>query len=540
MSPPPNSRQPKAEVDAVIVGAGFAGIYMLHRLRELGLSACVLEAASGVGGTWYWNRYPGCRCDVESVLYSYSFSSELQQAWRWSSRYATQPEILRYLDHVTDRFDLRRDMQFDTCVTAATFDGEANRWLIDTDAGGRYTARFCIMATGCISHPLLPDLEGLDAFEGDWFHTARWPNEGVDFSGKRVGIIGTGSTGIQLVPVVAEQAAQLTVFQRTPNFAIPAWDEPLSDEVEQEVKRDYDNLRSQARVTSTCWPLEVSERLVAREPRDEVFRELETRWQDGGFGFLFAYGDVLKDPEANEVVADFVRAKIRERVDDPEVAELLCPYDHPFGTKRLCVDTGYYETFNRDNVTLVSVREAPIEAVTGTGLRTTEGAYDLDVVVFATGFDAMTGALLNIDIRGRDGVSLRDKWASGPRAYLGIATAGFPNLFTLTGPGSPSVLSNMVVSIEQHVDWVGDCLAYLLENGLACIEPEFDAEDAWVEHVNEAADRTLMPLADSWYVGANIPGKPRVFAPYVAGCGVYREECGEVAANGYAGFAVGS
>ena len=531
--------QPKAaQLDAVIVGAGFSGIYMLHLLREQGLDARVIEAGSGVGGTWHWNRYPGSRCDVESLMYSYSFSEELEQEWQWSARYATQPEILRYLDHVTDRFGLRSGMQFDTRVTAATFDEESARWLVETDRGDRVSARFCIMATGCISHPQIPDIEGIGTFAGESYYTALWPHEDVDLMGQKVAVIGTGSTGVQLIPVVAAVAEQLTVFQRTPNYAIPAWDGPLTSEAALEVKQQYPDLRSQARVTSTCWPLEVSETSALEPKRDEVIAELEKWWQEGGFGFLFAYSDFMTSPEANEIAAEFVRDKIRSRVDDPVVAELLCPDDHPFGTKRLCVDSDYYETYNRDNVTLVNVRETPIEEITPAGIRTADAEYDIDAIILATGFDAMTGALFNIDIRGRGGIALREKWAPGPQAYLGLGTAGFPNLFTITGPGSPSVLSNMVVSIEQHVEWVAECIAYLGTHGIGTIEAEAAAEEAWVEHVIEAAHETLLPQANSWYVGANVPGKPRVFTPYVGGCGAYRKKCDEVAARGYEGFAL--
>ncbi len=525
-------------LDAVVVGAGFAGLYMLHRLRQLGLSARVFEAGTGVGGTWYWNRYPGCRCDVESMLYSYSWSDELQQDWEWTARYATQPEILDYANHVTDRFDLRKDIQFETRVTAAHFDEDESRWLIETDRGDRISARFCVMATGCISYPQRPDIPGLESFAGEWYHTGLWPKEGVDFAGKRVGVIGTGSTGMQLIPVVAQEAAQMTVFQRTPNFAIPAWDGPLTPEKQREVKANYDAIRQRARETSTCWPQEVSERSAFEDSLEEHERVFEERWAEGGFSFIFQYGDILSDPEANKIAADFARNKIRQRVDDPEVAELLCPYDHPFGTKRLCIDSDYYETYNRNNVELVSIRDTPIEEVRPAGLRTSEAEFELDVLVFAIGFDAMTGALFNVDIRGRGGVELREKWADGPRTYLGIGTAGFPNLFTITGPGSPSVISNMMVSIEQHVDWIADAIVHLGENDLDVIEPELDAEDAWVDHVNDVANQTLFVEANSWYVGANIEGKTRVFMPYVGGCRVYRDKCDEVAASGYEGFAL--
>ena len=525
-------------VDAVIVGAGFSGIYMLYRLREVGLSARVIEAAGGVGGTWYWNCYPGSRCDVKSLTYSYSWSDELQQEWQWTSEYATQPEILRYMNHVTDRFDLRRDMQFDTRVTAAVFDEEQSRWRIDTDRGERLSAKYCIMATGCISRPLLPQYEGLDSFEGEWYHTGLWPHEEVDFAGKRVAVIGTGSSGIQAIPVIAQQAAHLTVFQRTPNFSIPAWDGPLDPAAEREIKANYAALRRQACETSTGLPEEFREAYALEATPEERAREFKARWEAGGFPFLFAYSDLLTDRQANELAAEFVRNKIRARVNDPEVAELLCPDDHPFGTKRLCVDTDYYETYNRDNVTLVSLKRSPIEAITPTGVRTTDAEFELDAIVFATGFDTMTGTLFAIDIRGRGGVALKDKWLAGPRAYLGVGTAGFPNLFTITGPGSPSVISNMMVSIEQHVDWMTECIEYLEAHGLASIEPTLEAEDDWVEHVNEAAEETLFVEASSWYVGANVPGKPRVFAPYVGGAAKYRQKCEEVAANGYEGFAL--
>ena len=523
-------------LDAVIVGAGFSGMYMLHRLRGLGLTSTVIEAASGVGGTWYWNRYPGSRCDIESVVYSYSFSEELEQEWTWSSRYATQPELLRYAEHVADRFDLRRDMQFETRVTEAVFDEAANLWTLTTDRGERLTARYCIMATGCLSAPRRPDFKGLDSFEGDWYHTGYWPHEGVDFSGKRVGIIGTGSSAVQAIPVIAEQAAHLTVFQRTPNFSIPAWDGPLDEETVRKQKAHYPEIRQKARWSTGGDIYDTHEKQTLEVSPEERQREFERRWNDGAFNYMATFPDLLSDQQANDLAAEFVREKIRERVDDPVVAELLCPKDHPFGTKRLCADTGYYETYNRENVTLVDVRSAPIEEITPAGLRTSGAAYEFDALVFATGFDAMTGALTDIDIVGRGGLSLREKWTDGPRTYLGLAIAGFPNFFAITGPGSPSVLSNMMVSIEQHVDWVVDCITYLGERQLRTIEPTVEAEDGWVEHVREVADATLYPLANSWYMGANIPGKSRVFTPYVGGVGTYRKECDEVAAKGYEGF----
>jgi cyclohexanone monooxygenase len=527
-------------LDTVVVGAGFAGLYMLHRLRGLGFSARVYEAGSGVGGTWYWNRYPGARCDVESMDYSYSFCDDLQQEWHWTERYAAQPEILRYANHVADRFDLRRDIQFETRVTSAVFHEAEGCWQIETDRGDRVSARFCIMATGCLSDAQVPDFEGIETFEGKWYHTGRWPHEGVDFTGRRVGIIGTGSSAIQSVPIIAQQAAHLFVFQRTPNFSLPAQNAPLDPEYERWVKTHYAEFRRQARESRVGFVVERSGDSALAVPAAEREREYEKRWQRGGLGFSAAYADLLTSQEANDTAAAFFRAKIRAIVRDPTVAELLCPRTYPLGTKRLCVDTGYYATFNRDNVTLVDVSRAPIEAITPKGVRTGGAEHAVDDLVFATGFDAMTGALLDIDIRGRGGRLLRETWADGPRTYLGIAIAGFPNLFTITGPGSPSVLSNMIVSIEQHVDWITDCLSHLREHGHATIEPTAKAQEAWVRHVGDVGHMTLYPRAPSWYMGANIPGKPRIFMPYIGGVGVYRQKCDEVAAKGYEGFALGS
>ncbi len=525
-------------LDAVVVGAGFAGLYMLHRLRGLGLSVRVFETGKGVGGTWYWNRYPGARCDVESMDYSYSFSDELQQEWRWTERYSAQPEILKYINHVADRFDLRRDIQFETRVASAVFDEATHRWTIQTDRDDRVSARFCIMATGCLSDAQVPDFEGLATFAGKWYHTGRWPHEGVDFTGRRVAVIGTGSSAIQSIPIIAKQAAHVFVFQRTPNYSMPAQNAPLDPGYEREVKANYAEFRRQARESRVGFVVDRSGDSALAVPPDERRREYEKRWARGGLGFSAAYTDILTSQDANDTAAEFFRAKIRSIVHDPALADRLCPTDYPLGTKRLCVDTGYYATFNRDNVTLADVRKAPIEAITARGVRTREAEYAVDAIVFATGFDAMTGALLNINIRGRAGLTLQDAWAAGPRTYLGIAVAGFPNLFTITGPGSPSVLSNMIVSIEQHVDWIADCLASLRANGHAAIEATAEAQEAWVAHVNEVGHTTLYPRAKSWYMGANIPGKPRIFMPYIGGVGVYREKCDEVAARGYEGFAL--
>jgi cyclohexanone monooxygenase len=529
--------------DAVIVGAGFAGLYMLHRLRGLGFTTTVIEAGDGVGGTWYWNRYPGARCDIESIEYQYGFDDDLAREWHWSERYATQPEILRYINTVADKLDLKRDVRFETRVTSAHFDEASSHWEILTDRGDRLSAKFCIMATGCLSAAKMPEYKGLESFQGSWYHTGQWPHEGVDFTGQRVAVIGTGSSGIQSIPQIAKQAAHLTVFQRTPNFSVPANNGPIDTELERRVKASYTEYRRKARATPggiLATQQEALDKALLEVPRDEARAEFERRWEIGGFVVGGAYTDVAINPDANEVWAEFVRSKIRETVKDPATAELLCPRDYPFGTKRLCVDTEYFETYNRDNVDLVDIRSAPIEEITPRGLRTTNAEYEFDSIVFATGFDAMTGALLNIDIRGRDGVTLKEKWEGGPRTYLGLQVAGFPNLFTITGPGSPSVLSNMIVSIEQHVDWITDCLEYLRDHQIDTMEATVEAEDAWVGHVNEVANYTLYPRANSWYIGANVPGKPRVFMPYIGGVNLYAQKCQQVADAGYEGFALSS
>jgi cyclohexanone monooxygenase len=526
--------------DAVVVGAGASGLYMLYRLRELGLTVHGIEAAGDVGGTWYWNRYPGARCDIESMTYSYSFSDELQQEWTWSERYAAQPEILAYLSHVADRFDLRRHYELDTRVTSAVFDEATGRWTVTTDRGGTISTAFLVMATGCLSVPRLPDIDGLERFAGEAYHTGLWRREPVDFRGKRVGVIGTGSSAVQIVPEIAVDAAQVTVFQRTPAFSVPAWNGPLDAETVRAHKERYDELRRLARVTGGGNPWHTRQVSVHDETPDQRRQEFEERYRVGGFYLHAAYRDLFTDEEANELVSDFVREKIRERVDDPELAELLCPYDYPLATKRMCVDTGYYEAYNRDNVRLVNVKETPIEEVTEAGLRVGGEEFAFDTLVYATGFDAMTGALTAVDIRGRGGESLRERWAEGPRTYLGLAFAGFPNLFTVTGPGSPSVLSNMIVSIEQHVDFIGDCVAFMGDRGYTIVEPTVEAEDAWVEHVRAVGDESLYPrsaTANSWYMGANVPGKPRTILPFVGGVGTYRRECERIAAAGYEGFA---
>ncbi|MDX3806876.1 flavin-containing monooxygenase [Bosea thiooxidans] len=524
-------------LDVVIVGAGFAGLYMLHKLRTLGFSAKVFEAAEDVGGTWYWNRYPGARCDVESVQYSYSFDPALEQEWRWSERFATQPEILRYINHVADRFDLRRDIVLNTRIKAAEFNEKSGHWTVTTADGATIEARFCVMATGCLSASRLPAIDGLDRFAGEVLHTALWPREQFDFTGKRVGVIGTGSSGIQAIPLIAAQAQHVTVFQRTPNFSVPARNWDMTDDYERSWKENYPALRKRARESTWSGTLYEFSDKGAMEV-DEATRqaEYERRWQTGGANFMHAFNDLLLSEPSNETAADFVRGKIRQIVQDPRTAEALLPFDHPLAAKRICVDTDYYATYNRDNVDLIDVRREPIEAITPDGLRAGEREHVFDTLVFATGFDAMTGALNAIDIRGREGHRLSDEWRDGPRSYLGLMVAGFPNLFTVTGPGSPSVLSNMIVSIEQHVDWISECLCHLRETGIDLIEAETTAQTEWGQEVNAAAERTLYPRAGSWYMGANIPGKARMFMPYVGGLGNYRRICAEVAADGYRGF----
>jgi len=524
------------QVDVVIVGAGFGGMYMLHRVRALGLSAVVFDVAGGVGGTWYWNRYPGARCDVESMQYSYSFSEALQQEWQWSEVFAGQPEILRYANHVADRLDLRRDMRFETLVTSAVFNDATHRWTVRTDRGDVVFAKYCVMATGCLSAARMPDFPGLGSFKGKTYHTGHWPHEGVDFSGLRVGVVGTGSSAIQAIPVIASQAAHATVFQRTPNFSIPSRNGPMPQAYAQSWKDVYAAKRGEARMTRNGILANPNDQSAIETPEPVRLAVYEQRWESGGTTFMAAFNDLIFNKASNDTAAEFVRNKIREMVKDPARAELLAPTNHPIGTKRICVDTDYYLTYNQPNVDLVDVRGAPVEAVTTDGLRAGGKEYAFDAIVFATGFDAMTGALTRMGIVGRDGEALADKWAPGPRTYLGLMTAGFPNLFMITGPGSPSVLSNMIVSIEQHVDWISDCLRHLTDRGLDCIEPSLAAENAWVQHVNEVADTTLYPAAASWYMGANIPGKPRVFMPYIGGVGAYRQKCDEIVADGYEGF----
>ncbi len=522
--------------DVIIVGAGFAGLCMLHRLRGLGFSAHVVEAASDVGGVWYWNRYPGARCDVESLQYSYSFSGELEQEWVWTERYASQPEILRYIEHVAQRFDLRRDIRFNARVAAADWNAASARWQLRLEDGGLLSARFCVLATGALSVARLPAIVGIERFTGSVLHTGAWPHDGVDLGGRRVGVVGTGSSGIQAIPAIAAQAKHLTVFQRSANFSIPAWNAPLLPADQAAWKAVYREHRARAREVGTLY--EFNDKPASEASPEEREREYQRRWDKGGVNFVHAFNDLMIDRRSNDSIADFVRARIRATVRDPLVAESLCPKDHPLGTKRICVDSGYFETYNRANVRLVDLRKTPIVEVTHDSVVTDDQGHQLDVLVCATGYDALTGAALAIDIRGKEGLPLRSKWSAGPRTFLGLMTWGFPNLFFVTGAGSPSVLVNMVVGIEHHVEWISDCLAHLRENRIDSIDATQAAEDRWVAHVNATADKTLLPLANSWFLGANIPGKPRVFMPYAAKIGVYRRECQEAADAGYAGFSL--
>ena len=526
------------DLDALVVGAGFAGLYMLHYLRRLGFTAQVLEAADDVGGTWYCNRYPGARCDIESLDYSYSFDPALQTEWQWSERYATQPEILRYLGHVADKHDLRRDIRFSTRVAAAHWDADAARWRVRTESGEELRGRVFIMATGCLSIPKAPDIPGAARFQGASYYTSRWPHQPVDFSGMRVGIIGTGSSGVQSIPIIARQAAQTTIFQRTPNFSRPAKNGPVAAEKQARFNADPVSYREAARYSTLGVPREVTRIRALQVAEAERLAKYEDAYQSGDLLALGGtFGDIIVDPVANETVCEFLRGKIRAIVQDPETAETLTPRNHFYGTKRPCIDTDYYETFNLPHVRLVDLRRDPIRTVTAQGIDTESQSFAFDAIVYATGFDAMTGAIVSLDIRGRDGVSLAEQWADGPHTYLGLMTCGMPNFFTVTGPGSPSVLSNMVVSIEQHVEWIGNCLTHMRTLGLRTIEPTPTAQAGWVEHVNDFGDVTLYPTANSWYMGANVPGKPRVFLPYVGGVDRYRRVCEEVVQRGYLGFA---
>jgi cyclohexanone monooxygenase len=532
-----SGQQPKASsVDVIVAGAGFSGLYLLHRFRKQGFSVRCFERGDGVGGTWYWNRYPGARCDVESMQYSYGFDDELQQEWDWPEKFSAQPDILRYANHVTDRFGLRDHIEFETEVRAAHFDETQRRWTIKTSTGENVSAQHFVMAGGCISTAQIPKFEGLADYKGETYHTGNWPHEKISFVGKRVAVIGTGSSAIQAIPVIAEEAGHLTVFQRQPNFSIPARNMPMTTEYANFWKDDYPAKRQEMRYMPNGVLREVNDKSALEVSEEERQATYETRWEAGTGAFLGAFNDILLNKDANDTMAEFVRGKIRQTVKDPVTAEALCPKTHPIGTKRICIDNGYYQTFNRDNVTLVDISETPIERLTEAGLSVGDNAYEFDAIVFATGFDAMTGTLFNVDIRGRNGLELKKKWEAGPRTYLGLMSESFPNLFMITGPGSPSVKGNMINSLEQHVDLVVDTITHMRDEGLRTMEPEREAEDEWVDHVQVVAYKTLFPQANSWYMGANIPGKPRLFMPYIAGVGSYRRTCEQIVSEGFKGF----
>jgi cation diffusion facilitator CzcD-associated flavoprotein CzcO/acetyl esterase/lipase len=524
------------DVDVVIVGAGFAGLYSVHRLRSVGLSVRVFESGDDVGGTWYWNRYPGARVDIPSVDYMFSFDPDWHHDWQWSEKYATQPELLRYLNHVADKFGLREDIRFGTRVTHAHWDDAASTWQVGTDRGDGVRCRYLVMATGCLSIPKEPEIQGIEQFSGDTYFTSRWPHDGVDFTGKRVAVIGTGSSGIQSIPLIAEQAREVVVFQRTPCFSMPAHNGPLSPE-KLAALADEPAYRQAAKDSFGGVPIERTMTPTFMASPDERSQRYERAWQLGELlETLNVYADVMSNPTANDELAEFVRAKILAGVRDPETAAALCPTGYPIGAKRMCLDTNYFATFNLPHVRLIELRTQPLTAITESGIDTAGESFVFDAIVFATGFDAITGALAAVDIVGRNGLALKDKWTQGPSTYLGLMSTGFPNLFLITGPGSPSVLSNMAVSIEQHVDWVADCLAELRGQGLDVLEPTELAEAGWMTHVDDCASITLFPQANSWYIGANIPGKPRVFMPYTAGVDFYRAACNEVVARDYLGF----
>ena len=524
------------DVDVVVVGAGFSGLYLLYRLRKAGFSTRVFERGGDVGGTWYWNRYPGARCDVESLQYSYSFDEQLQQDWHWPEKFSAQPDILAYANHVADRFNLKKDIEFNIEVKASWFDENLKTWKITTNTGEEINAQYFIMATGCISTTQIPNIKGLSDYVGNTFHTGDWPHEEVDFSGQSIAVIGTGSSGIQSIPVLAKQAKKLTVFQRTPNYSIPSQNEPMTKKYERSWKDVYSERRKEMRYSAHGSLKDLND-VPALSVDEDQRQELYTkRWAIGGTGFLGSFNDLLTNADANYTAAEYVRQQIKRVVKDKETAEILCPRSYPIGTKRICIDTGYFETYNRENVKLVDISKKPIQRLVTDGIIVDDQLYAFDSIIFATGFDAMTGSIFNVDIKGRDGLALKEKWNAGPKTYLGLMSASFPNLFMITGPGSPSVKSNMIMSIEQHVDLVIETLLAMRRKGLSVVEPELEAENKWVDHVQEVANKTLFPQANSWYMGANIPGKPRLFMPYIGGVGAYREICEKIVANNYRGF----
>lgn len=526
----------KVDYDVVVVGAGFAGLYALYRLRESGLNVRLFERGSGVGGTWFWNRYPGARCDIESVWYSYSFSEELQREWTWSARYAPQEEILAYLNHVADRFDLRRDIQLSTSVDSAVWSDDEQCWTFTLDSGATVTSKFAVMGTGFLVDAVFPNIPGIDSFAGQSVHTSQWPAEGVDFAGKRVGIVGTGSSSIQASPIIAKAAEHLYVFQRTPQYSIPAWNRPRTDEENQLIRDTYPELRAKAWETFGGVPLDMPGHDALTADPEEREKWLEYAWSRGGYAMVAAYPDTLTNEQTNELVGDFVKKRIRERINDPELAEKLTP-QYPFAAKRLCVDTEYFEIFNRDNVTLVDLRESGISEVVPEGIRLEDGSIiPLDILVFATGYDAVTGPLLKINPVGSNGFTVRDKWSDGVDCYLGVMLAGFPNMFMVNGPASPSLVYNIPVAIEYHVDWIDSAIRYTKEHGYESLVPDFQAEREWSQHVAQVAEGTVYPKVNSWYMGSNVPGKPRVFLAYCGGGPAYFEVVKDIVDDGYRGF----
>lgn len=523
---------PGDRFDAVIVGAGFTGLYMLHVLRQKGFTARLVDAASGVGGTWYWNRYPGARCDIESMQYSFQFSEELQQEWEWTERYASQPEILAYIEHVAERFDLTRDIQFDTRVEAATFNEDTGEWMVETDRDQALHARYFIMGVGCLSAPIKPTFEGEADFTGETYQTSIWPKEPVDFKGKRVGIIGVGSSAIQAGPLIAEEAEHVYIYQRTPNYVVPSQNRPLTPEEVRDIKSDYKGFRAKAYAGLTAFLFERHDQSVFDLSPDERRARFDDYWNIGGLPFLGAFNDILFNDDANQACIDYWRSRIEEIIDDPKLVDLLTP-DEEFGCKRLCSGTGFYEMFNRDNVTLVDVRGTGIERFTPTGLRAEGVDYNLDTIIFATGFDAMTGSVTRIRITGKGGQTIQQKWAEGPKTYLGLMISGFPNMFNMVSAGSPSVLATMVTAAEQHGDWVGECLDHMRETGKTVIEATPEAEAEWTAEVKRAGDASLRTNCDSWYVGSNIEGKARAFAPYIGGWPPYVARCNAETASKY-------
>ena len=525
--------QHNEELDVIIVGAGFSGLYMLYKMRKMNLKALIIERASDAGGTWFWNRYPGARCDIESIEYSYSFSDELQQEWNWSNRYSDQSEILEYINYVVKKFNLKENIVFNTSVKSATFDENLKNWILETDSKS-YSSKFCVMATGTLSSIKQPNFDGLENFKGDWYVTGEWPHEKLDFTSKKVAIIGTGSSAVQSIPVIAEEAKNLTVFQRSPNYTIPANNRPLTEKELSNAKSSYDQIREKAKYTRAGIGYnQFEERKLLDLSSEEIKKELNNRWKIGGQEiFTAGFTDVGVNAEANKIVADFVKSKIKEIVKDPNVAELLSPED-AIGCKRLCADTNYFETYNRENVELIDLNSNPINSITENGILTNDKEFKFDTIIFATGFDAMTGALQAIDITGKNGKKLKQVWKDGPKSFLGLLINGFPNLFTVTGPGSPSVLTNMMVAIEQHVEWISDCINFLSKSNLKEVEADELFQIEWMDHIEEVAKNTLRYTCNSWYVGANVPGKKRVFMPYAGGFGKYREKCDEIAENNY-------